>query len=729
MLTFLLLATYFLEILGFFAITLLVVLRQKLPIYKNFAIFSGFVGLWQLLQFLAQILSNDQELASNFLRASIVTSGIMASSFLVFARVYSERLGRPVIYYALGALTGFATLFSQNLRNIEITFTGIGVPKLDAWYGSVLLYAIFCVFYGVASIFAHYRRTTDHKRRSQDKIILISTFTVGLFVVASSFYTSEFSQSTLAQHIVPVACLGAMTSFLYAMIYRGLFDIHFFVLRAAAYLSTLFTITLLFVLPLIIIMELMFDFRLNAGRFILVALFTVASVYILQYLRIVFDRFTARVFFRNDYDPQDVLDRLSGVLVRSAETEALREGSISILASALRPQDIRFVLATDHGKPHESRLARAMFDKLPEASAIIRDELDYKKHASLVRELSQEGIALAFKLRTTHMDLGFLVLGNKQSGELYTARDKRLLSTAADEIAIALQNALHFEEIERFNATLQGKVEEATRKLRRTNERLRVLDQTKDDFISMASHQLRTPLTSVKGYVSMVLDGDAGRITSLQRKLLNQSFISSQRMVYLISDLLNVSRLRTGKFLIEPTPTNLAKVIEEEVDQLIETVKGRNLELTFHKPEHFPLLMLDETKIRQVLMNFIDNAVYYTPSGGHIDIYLEETPKSIEFRVVDDGIGVPKHEQHHLFTKFYRAHNAKRARPDGTGLGIFMAKKVVIAQGGAVIFKSREGKGSTFGFTFPKHLLMAPDKTSDKGNEKKESEKNATRKP
>jgi signal transduction histidine kinase len=235
-----------------------------------------------------------------------------------------------------------------------------------------------------------------------------------------------------------------------------------------------------------------------------------------------------------------------------------------------------------------------------------------------------------------------------------------------------------------------------------------MLDETNDDFISMASHQLRTPLTSVKGYVSMVLDGDAGNITPLQRKLLNQAFISSQRMVYLISDLLNVSRLRTGKFIIEPVPTNLATVIRDEVEQLVETAKGRNLSLIYEKPEHFPTYMFDDTKLRQVIMNFMDNAIYYTPSGGKITVNLVEKPSSIEFTVSDNGIGVPKHEQHHLFSKFYRANNAKRARPDGTGLGLFMAKKVVIAQGGAIIFRSQEGKGSTFGFHFAKEKLQIP---------------------
>ena len=127
--------------------------------------------------------------------------------------------------------------------------------------------------------------------------------------------------------------------------------------------------------------------------------------------------------------------------------------------------------------------------------------------------------------------------------------------------------------------------------------------------------------------------------------------------------------------------------------------------------------MLDETKIRQVIMNFIDNAIYYTPKGGHIKVGLKETEDTVEYTVTDDGIGVPKDEQPHMFSKFYRAGNAKKARPDGTGLGLFMAKKVIIAQNGAVIFKSEPGKGSTFGFSFEKKKLAVPDHLQEESDD------------
>lgn len=307
------------------------------------------------------------------------------------------------------------------------------------------------------------------------------------------------------------------------------------------------------------------------------------------------------------------------------------------------------------------------------------------------------------KLIVRYRIVGLLVIGLPNPPVAVTDRQKELFHRVGEAVALAIDSKMLFEENQKM-----------LRQVQRSNSKLKALDETKDDFISMASHQLRTPLTSVKGYLSMVLEGDAGEISDMQRKLLDQAFVSSQRMVYLIADLLNLSRLKTGKFVIDPVPTNLAKVIEDEVGQLKAGAASRNLTLTYEQPKDFPTFMLDETKLRQVIMNFTDNAIYYTPAGGKIDLQLVDKGKTIEFRVVDNGIGIPKKEQPHLFTKFFRAGNAKKARPDGTGLGLFMAKKVIVAQGGSLIFESKENAGSTFGFAFDKSKLEQPAPTEEK---------------
>ena len=296
---------------------------------------------------------------------------------------------------------------------------------------------------------------------------------------------------------------------------------------------------------------------------------------------------------------------------------------------------------------------------------------------------------LVVKLTARQKLVGIMLVGISEHIDNIKVEELEHLGRIAEATGLALDNKLLDEE----NTSV-------LRKLKVSNIKLKALDEAKDEFISMASHQLRTPLTSIKGYLSMLAEGDAGELNETQRKFIDQAFISSQRMVYLIADLLNVSRLKTGKFVIEATPTYLPDVVESEIAQLVETVKSRGLTMHFDKPKEFPTLNLDETKIRQVIMNFTDNAIYYTKTGGTIEVSLKLQGNAAIFTVTDDGIGVPKAEQQHLFTKFYRAGNARKARPDGTGLGLFMAKKVVVAQGGALIFKSTEGKGSTFGFRF-----------------------------
>jgi signal transduction histidine kinase len=295
------------------------------------------------------------------------------------------------------------------------------------------------------------------------------------------------------------------------------------------------------------------------------------------------------------------------------------------------------------------------------------DELSGERDKSLKQRMDKENVAVIISLKTHEEHLGHLYLGYKRNGNMYTKRDLDMIKIAVDQISIALQNGLRFEEIQDFNITLQKRVDEATYQLRQSNKKLQALDEAKDEFISMASHQLRTPLTSVKGYLSMVIEGDAGKLRDDQRTLLNEAYASAERMVYLISDFLNVSRIRTGKFVLESKMSNIADVITGEIGQLLVSARNRNLNLEYDAPNDFPLAYIDQDKIRQVIMNFVDNAIYYTPAGGKITVQLTAKNKEIIFKVTDTGIGVPASERHKLFTKFYRAANARKLRPDGTG--------------------------------------------------------------
>lgn len=423
-----------------------------------------------------------------------------------------------------------------------------------------------------------------------------------------------------------------------------------------------------------------------------------------------------RVFSRDSYDPQLFLDQLNKTLVGNIEIGILLRHTALVIEENLNAECHIYVKETETAPSRimgstKKELSQTDLKLMQSELATIKDKVVATQslgdhYFSLKKTLELNDIAVISSLVTSYAAnqdaTAYLILGPKKSDNSYTKQDFRIINIITDELLIAIQNALRFEEIQSFNITLQNRINDATAKLKRSNEKLREMDETKDEFIVMASHQLRTPLTSVKGYLSMVIDGDAGKVTNAQQELLNQAYVSSQRMVYLIADLLNVSRLKTGKFVIDAAPVNLADMVESEIAQLTQVAKSRKLTLVYNKPENFPKIDLDETKTRQVIMNFVDNAIFYSPAGGKIKIELRADKRSIYFMVKDNGLGVPKNEQSQLFTKFYRARNAQKARPDGTGLGLFMAKKVITDQGGTILFESVEDKGSTFGFKFDK---------------------------
>lgn len=654
----------------------------------------------------------------------VASSVAFADSFPSGGRVHRRKL--------TAVLAGFVAIAIPLIFDTSWFFGGLVYHE---WGKEIILnripYTLYSIYLAVAfalTLYPIYRKTFAEKGlyRLQAGIFFDGYLLSCMLGVFFNLLLPGFGNYQLIW-IGPIASSFYVGATAYGIIKHRLFDLRIVVARSVGYLLAILAIGIAYGGVAFTLIGNLFGDGGSASNAERIAFAATAVVLALTFrpLKLFFDRVTNRLFYRDAYQTDVYIDKLNHILVSTLELNTLLNAVSQLLQTTLKSNYSSFLIlkpgskhqftmfgADRHLTPHDMATLDGLMAPQRRSKVVIVDYLaDEHARAQLIMQKNDIAVVARIGSQNHSEVLGYLVLGNKKSGNPYNGQDRRIIEATVNELLIAIQNAMRFDEIQRFNVTLEQRVEEATRKLRRSNEKLRQLDETKDDFISMASHQLRTPLTSVKGYVSMVLDGDAGPLDPMQKKLLNQAFISSQRMVYLISDLLNVSRLRTGKFVIEPVPTDLAEVVGEEVRQLVETAKGRNLELEYRRPAHFPVLLFDETKLRQVIMNFIDNAIYYTPSGGHIVVGLVERAQAIEFTVTDDGMGVPKAEQHHLFSKFYRADNAKRARPDGTGLGLFMAKKVIASQGGAIIFKSQEGKGSTFGFTFAKQPHIPPEKT------------------
>lgn len=227
------------------------------------------------------------------------------------------------------------------------------------------------------------------------------------------------------------------------------------------------------------------------------------------------------------------------------------------------------------------------------------------------------------------------------------------------------------------------------------------IDRAKTEFVSLASHQLRTPLSAINWYTEMLLEEDSGKINDTQREYLNEIYRGNKRMVDLVNSLLNVSRIDMGTFDINTEPTNIVDMAKEVVKELTPAMKGKNLQLK-EEYDTIPMVMLDQKLTRIILQNLISNAFKYTPSKGVVEISVKRyDEKCITIMVKDTGYGIPKSQQDKMFTKLFRADNVQSLDTEGTGLGLYIVKSIIDNAGGKISFESEENKGSTFTVQLP----------------------------
>jgi signal transduction histidine kinase len=234
--------------------------------------------------------------------------------------------------------------------------------------------------------------------------------------------------------------------------------------------------------------------------------------------------------------------------------------------------------------------------------------------------------------------------------------------------------------------------------------REKVVEKLKTEFVSLAAHQLRTPLSAIKWTLKMLLDGDLGEITGEQRDFVEKTYQSNERMITLINDLLDITRIEEGRYLYRPAPADFEELASSTVGYCQEMAARKKIDLSFKKPQaKLPESNMDVEKVKLVVQNLLENAIKYTPAGGKVEASLgyDNAKKEIIFAVKDTGVGVPDDQQPRVFTKFFRAANVMRMETEGSGLGLFISKNIIEAHGGKIWFESKEGQGTTFYVVLP----------------------------
>lgn len=229
-------------------------------------------------------------------------------------------------------------------------------------------------------------------------------------------------------------------------------------------------------------------------------------------------------------------------------------------------------------------------------------------------------------------------------------------------------------------------------------EKLKEIDRLKDEFVFIASHELRSPITALRGYASMLEEGDFGKIPDEAKEGLHRIWENADRLNTLVDDLLNVARLEARRIPLDIVEFDAIVSAGEVIESLRVRAREKGVHLVFH-PETKPLLLkADKHSFAEIVTNLVDNAIKYTPPGGTVRV----TTKGNTFAVADDGYGIPKKDQERIFEKFFRVHRRGVEDPGGTGLGLFIVRNLCEILGGKIRFVSEEGHGTTFFFQLPR---------------------------
>jgi signal transduction histidine kinase/CheY-like chemotaxis protein len=310
--------------------------------------------------------------------------------------------------------------------------------------------------------------------------------------------------------------------------------------------------------------------------------------------------------------------------------------------------------------------------------------------------------------------IGLIVLGGKISGDAYTAEDLELLNTLSKQAGIAIENARLYKKVAKFNETLQGKVDEQTKDIKEKNQYLQELLNIKSDFLHIVNHQLNTPLSVMRNAFSMLEDKSID-----YKKGMEYLKGGLTRMSETIKDFWDAFELEGQKMELAPKETDIGEIIKSQVEEKkrMPKAKEKGLEIKVESSDFaVPKVFCDPKKIVHVISNLLDNAVYYTAAGGVSVSYEKSGEDYLKIKVADTGAGISEQDQKNLFKKFSRGKESEAMRPDGSGLGLYIAKRIADGHGGELkLEKSEPGKGTAFSFSLPiyrgqKEIVLSKNK-------------------
>lgn len=633
------------------------------------------------------------------------TSLIALSCFYFFAKSFPVHKKKKITKSEV-------LLFIIIVCLILLSFTPLNVTQIiaeeDISYKFGALYPLYVFatamlsFLGLKTLIKRY---LDSKGRYK---IQTRTVLIGLLLtIIPAMLTGVVLPVFGFTHLWNITHLSAISLLIFsaiAIFKHRVFDIRLITLRVLVYGFTLvpFVITTLWLTSALSSIFISSEAERTWVHIVFVAFW----IPLFPYLKKFFDKLTQRIFYRQFYDAEIVLNKLSSLLVNSESVEEVIGAGLKSIKDSINPKFISvYVFESDKQilKFHQGQNRE-----------ISESELKYLKNFSNTTITNRliPGPTFGF-LRNREIDvvvpmkysahkLGFILLGQKFNGTIYTDRDSKLLENIGRNLTIALNDALKFKRINKFNLTLSRSVQRATKRLTAANKNLKSLNQTKNLFIATASHQLRPKITTAEGFLDLVKNShDYKKLGGSSKENLDFAIRSVRQMEHIVFGVLETATKSQPEVVINKKPIILASLVKTEVEFANHNLGKKRVKMIIDENSEKIKINIDKEKTCEAIYNLIQNAIDYSPKTLQVKVFLRKNGDNLVFSVEDKGIGLNPPEADQVFDRFFRTSEAKKIKPAGTGIGLHVVRHFIEAQGGKVSAVPNKNVGSTFGFSLP----------------------------
>lgn len=672
---------------------------------KAFALVAFSISFWSTIMYWSLAVENPDTMFF-LIRLSMLAAGTLTTSILFLAFVFPEQK-LTVSYYllipvlAIAMLNGIVAMSPYMFTELIIQDGNVEpVPG-----PGLLLFLIPGLGYAVWSLIIFIRKYFKSRgsQKAQIRYVLLGLLAMLFLLVLTNFVFVILFKSSAFVPLGPLFTLTFLGGAAYAIVRHRLLEIRLLVARAVTFFLLLLTIvgvlaSLLLTLPLLLPED------YHSPATILAA---ILLAFAFNPVRHSLERTTERILHKRSYDPDLLLEQLGEDLRSSVSLNNLSSKLMKRFHTTIRPSKAAFIVLDDDEK---ITIKNFDFDPVPDLDVkqikylarhcgdgiLVYEESENDK----VRELMlNNDMAVVVPLRANKVLHGLFVLGSKSSGEIYNSQDLHLLELFGPQLSVGVQNALAYDEIKSFNVTLRQKVKDATADLRKANKHLRELDKLKDEFVYIATHELKTPVTVIKGYASMIEEGTYGELPNKLKEPLKEIESASQQLQLLVNDLLDIARSESASLSVETKPTDLNKVIKDTISNVNTLAEEKGLKIVYG--ESSPVMIQgDANRLKEVMNNLVSNAIKYSTKGT-IEITHTHDKSQIVTHVKDQGHGIDESDHKKVFSRFFRAEDVSSTAP-GTGLGLFIVKQLIEKMGGRIWFSSKLNHGSTFSYSLPK---------------------------